>query len=193
MKAPLENKELFRKDHDPMMLEIIEEIEKLSKNYCKHDMPTPLVKLLNIASDYRLKNPKIFSSLTQFISDFYDIENNEYFESQNELKKIHKEFFESVFLNDSSKNVDYEVANCKEQIGLFFLVDNKHIYLLSNKESGTIIKELTDLENIEYLVYIDTNEKEGCFLGESEIVEGTLTTFDNFENAIKHINSLINN
>lgn len=56
--------------------------------------------------------------------------------------------------------------------------------MLSKENSGEIIKKLTDLKNVEYLVYIDTEEKEGCFLGEPKVVKDSLFTFDTFESLI---------
>lgn len=180
------------KNEDDFIQEVIKEVENLKKSYCKEDMPPSLIRLLKLTSNHRLKESNNISSLDQFFSEFYNIENQDFFETQSEIELAQKKLFDSVFSNKYSKSIFYEVANCDEQMGLFLSFDNKYVYLLSKENSGEIIKGLTDLKNVEYLVYIDTEEKDGCFLGEAQIVKDSLFTFDTFKSSVEHINSLIN-
>lgn len=85
MKTEFENEDKF-------IQEVIKEVENLKKSYSKENMPPSLIRLLKLTSNHRLKKQKI-SSLSQFLSDFYDIENQTLLEEQNEIDLAQKKLF----------------------------------------------------------------------------------------------------
>lgn len=114
-------------------------------------------------------------------------ENNFLYEYGDE--RLTKVMEDLLSIKDSGLSI--ELACSSDCEGFSYSGDYGYLYILSKDYAASILESLNIKSD--FLVYIDTYEKEGCFNGEPDVAEGTLREFNSFDDAVKYASDIVHN